>query len=995
MISVKEYLSRSTQCLLKFLEQHLPALGEDSWWQRTVIDKLSDQQAKIAEQKNYSVLSDFDQAALLNLLEKNWRSITTRSPSLDYRRGLNLIIELKNIRNHYAHEPTSGTALDQQLRDVDSITRLLKMLSAESALIDEGEALHRDLMMRMLNLPSDQVTKVKPVSEKLVKLTLTKPKKEIDNTQKGVPVHWLKAGTILEQDVLKKLCSATYVGIDFGTSTSVVSIATVGENNQGLQTKSIKIKQLDDLGREIHSSLVSTCLAWFNQKLLFGVGAARLKQELINNQTIWTSFKMGLGIDLGPVYNRTALRAGKFEYTIEKPQHAAAVFLKFLHDGIREYVRENNLPEKIYYTVTVPASFEANQRNDLFAALEFAGIPKDEIRLMDEPNAAFLSYLVDTESRSSEGRFVDTLQAKKRNIIVFDFGAGTCDISVLEVSAANESILSRNLGISKFWALGGDDIDKVIAEKILLPQLCGAENVAKYLFTSTQLEQQVLPHLKAIAEALKIACCELAEQNGWKTIEDLKRAKNQIIKGRPGVPFKIAERDWQLAEPQIRLDQFAEVMGLFIRQPSNLKGGTKVIDALQPIDNALEKIELTKEDIDMVLFIGGSCENPLIRHYVSKHLGRFVESITPRDLRGHVSQGAALYTLFLRGADIDPIKPITSETIYVMTIGERLVPVIKASSLVPSEGELQEDLIVTRSLQKLIELPFYSGTINKPIGIMKLKPPRGSSGFQKGTNIKIQWSISKEKILRIVTEVKGNKKSADFENPLANEELTEEVLPMLKAKQAFNQSVLDGKGRPSASATLAYANAAKNARYWRLAAEMLELAERLDEDMNHSTNICYYYSMDGDHKSSYKWSKIAYARKPSAITAYNLAIDNFRNQDMVVYEQLMQECLEHDPNYTAALVGFGLHLTNQGDTEGVELLQRAFDIFIKESEAGDLEGTDVQRFRRVANALGKQDTLLSVKDLHEPKKSSRVISFDNLVGTLSSIDKQSNSLGGN
>ena len=999
---IQEYLSRSTQGILSFLEQHLPAIGEKLWWQHTVIDKLSEQQTKLAEQKQFSVLSDFDLAALLNLLERNWRAITNRTSGFDYRRGLNLIIELKNIRNHYAHEAISGTELDQQLRDVGSITRLLKILGADYALVGQGEALHRDLMVRMLGLETGQIATGEKSAAALGesggtgeedKSEVTTPEQDMENPQKGVPVDWLKAGSILEQDVLKKMRSATYVGIDFGTSTSVASIAVVGADGQGLHTTAIKIRQLDELGRQIHSCLVDTCLAWFNQKLLFGVGAARLKQELVSNQTIWISFKMGLGVDLGPEYNRTALSAGRFEYTIEKPQHAAAIFLKLLCDGIREYVSEHNLPEQIYYTVTVPASFEANQRHDLFAALEFAGIPESEIRLMDEPNAAFLSYLIDMESRSSDGRFVDALQVKKRNIIVFDFGAGTCDISVLEVSVSRESILSRNLGISKFWALGGDDIDKVIAERILLPQLCGSENVAKYLFTSTQLEQQVLPRLKPIAEALKIACCELAEQKGWKTIEDLKNAKNKIT-GKPGAPFNIAGKDWQLGEPQIRLDQFAEIMALFVGQPCNLKGGTKIIDVLQPIDNALEKIELTNDDIDMVLFIGGSCENPLIRHYVSKHLGRFVESIIPRDLRAHVSQGAALYTLFLRGADIDPIKPITSETIYVLTAGERLVPVVKASSLVPSEGHLQEELKVIRNGQKVIDLPFYSGSVNKPIGMMRLNAPRGSPGFRQGENVKIQWSISKEKILHVVAEVNGSKTIAEFQNPLANEEMTEEVFSMLKAKQAFNKSVRDGNGRPTASVTLAYANAAKKAGNWRLAAEMLEAVERLDQEADHSTTICYCYSMDGDSKSSTKWSEIAYVRKPSAVTAFNHAIYKSRNRNIPAYEQLMEECLEHDPNYTAALEHYGRHLMAQGDPIGVKFLQRAFDIFKEEMENGELDSTDIPRFRRTANALGKEEALSSVEEFNknmQPKKTSSGFRNENLVGTMSSPDKQSGS----
>lgn len=990
---IQEYLSKSTRGILTFLEQHLPTIGERLWWQQTVIDKLSEQQMKLAEQKQFSALSDFDLAALLNLLERNWREITKRTPGFDYRRGLNLFIELKNIRNHYAHESTLGTELDQQLRDVDSITRLLKILRADSALIGQGEALHRDLMMRMLGLETDQIATGEQRAEEPGESGRTGGENEQDiaNSQKGVPVHWLKAGTILEKEVLKKIRSATYVGIDFGTSTSVASIATVGEDGQGLHTTAIEIRQQDDLGREIHSSLVDTCLAWFNQKLLFGVGAARLKQELVSNQTIWASFKMGLGVDLGPEYNRTALPAGKFEHTVEKPQHAAGVFLKLLYGGIKEYVSEHNLPAQIYFTVTVPASFEANQRHDLFAALEFAGIPEKEISLMDEPNAAFLSYLIDIESRSSEVRFVDALQQKKRNIIVFDFGAGTCDVSILEVSVSRDSILSRNLGITKFWALGGDDIDKVIAERILLPQLCGAENFAKYLFTSTQLQQHVLPRLKPVAEALKIACCELAEQKGWKTIEDLKINKRTIT-GKPGEIFNISGRDWQLAEPQIRLDQFAEIMALFMGQQSNLNNDIKITDVMQPIDNAIEKSELTKDDIDMVLFIGGSCENPLIRHYVSKHLGRNVESITPRDLRAHVSQGAALYSLFLHGADVDPIKPITSETIYVLTEGEKLEPVVKASSVVPSEGRLEEELQVIRNGQKIIDLPFYSGSANKLIGMMQLKAPRGNPGFQQGERVNIQWSISKEKILFVVAEVNGLKETAAFQSPLANEELTEEVLSMLKAKKAFNKSVLDGHGRPTANVTLAYATAAKRAGNWRLAAEMLEVVERLDQEADHSTNICYCYSMDGDNKSSYKWSEIAYVRKPSAITAYNHALDKWRNQNMPAYEQLMQECLKHDSKYTSALVSYGEYLMEKGDPLGIDYLQRAFDIFKGEMKNDELDSSDIPRFRQTAKALGKEEILSAIGNFQtniQSRKKVRAFSNENLVRAIGSASSKS------
>ena len=996
-MKVQEFLSISTQSILRFLEQNLPKTGGNDWWQKTVIEKLPQHQAKLADQNKFSELADFDLSALLTFLERNWRPITEYIHSLDYRRGLNLVIEVKNIRNHYAHEPSSGTLLDQKIRDVDSITRLLKMLNADEDVIKKGQELHLELIKNLLSISTtESIEKASVGKSKVEETNLNSQVLTEDNSQKGVPLHWLKAGTILDADILQRMSNATYVGIDFGTSTSVASIAIAGDGGEGLLTKSIDIRQIDELGREIHSHLVDTCLAWLNQRLLFGVGAARLKQQLVGNETIWTSFKMGLGVDLGPEYNRTALPDGEYEYTIEKPQHAAAIFLKLLCDGIREYVAKNKLPEKIYYTVTVPASFEANQRQDLFAALEFAGIPESEIRLMDEPNAAFLSYLIDMESRSSGSRFVDILQEKNLNIIVFDFGAGTCDISILEVGVSSESILSRNLGISKFWALGGDDIDKVIARNILLPQLCGSDKLEKYLFTITQLEQQVLPYLKPVAEALKIACCELAEQQGWKTIQDLRNTNNKIVV-KPSVPFSVQGRQWEITEPQITLKEFADIMALFVGEVPKNKGVYEVNNVLEPIDNALEKVELTKDDINMVLFIGGSGEHPLIRHYVSQHLGRFVESITPIDLRAHVSQGAALYTLFFRGADIDPIRAIISENIYVLTCGENLIPLIKAGSLVPSDGELT-DLVVTKNGQKTIDLPFFSGSANKPIGFVQIQAQKGGTGFKEGEKVRISWSYSKEKILHVEAEANNIKQTGNFQNPLANEEMTAELLAMLRAKQAFNKSVLEGRGRPSATVTLLYSNAASKAGHYRLAAEMLEATERLDPNVNHATSICYYYSKDGDYKSSDKWSKIAYERSPSALTSFNYALDQFRNDKVTEYEKLMQESIEFDPSYTATLVHYGKFLFGKGDALGAEYLQRAFDIFKEDMDSDELDASDIPRFRIVGEALGKEDLTPSLNTLQEKlnkTKSSRGYTNENLVGIESQPGNHTNTSGDN
>ncbi len=73
---------------------------------------------------------------------------------------------------------------------------------------------------------------------------------------------------------------------------------------------------------------------------------------------------------------------------IERPQNAARVFFEFIREAVEDHVQRQGLPERIYYTVSVSAAFEANHRQDLMNALAEAGIPVDETELIDEPNAA-------------------------------------------------------------------------------------------------------------------------------------------------------------------------------------------------------------------------------------------------------------------------------------------------------------------------------------------------------------------------------------------------------------------------------------------------------------------------------------------------------------------------------------------------------------------------------------------------------------------------------
>ena len=106
----------------------------------------------------------------------------------------------------------------------------------------------------------------------------------------------------------KLALQATYVGIDFGTSTTVVSIASKENGIDSIKTLPIKLTQILEDGTIYKSEKLPSVIAWFNGKLLVGEGASNLKYTLTRGKNIWFSFKMEIGEDLGAkYYNRSPL----------------------------------------------------------------------------------------------------------------------------------------------------------------------------------------------------------------------------------------------------------------------------------------------------------------------------------------------------------------------------------------------------------------------------------------------------------------------------------------------------------------------------------------------------------------------------------------------------------------------------------------------------------------------------------------------------------------
>ena len=308
-----------------------------------------------------------------------------------------------------------------------------------------------------------------------------------------------------EKNQLPSYPNKLYIGIDFGTSTTVVSQVVITENSVE-KVKTLTLNQPDEYGATIRHHLVNTVLAWRNKTLIWGQDAYRLKSLLTESRNVFSSFKMRLGLAIGPTYPLTALSESKAQpYIIETAEDATQVFFSKLLESIKNETGNSNL-ENYKFAFSVPASFEANQRRSLFNSLEECGIVQNQCCLIDEPNAASLSFVYDCTRNNTTHPFLEKLKSRPTNILVYDFGAGTCDVTVLQVDACNNKFSSKNLAISKFTALGGDDIDRAIAKNILLPQLL-RENT-HFKPDSRDISEIVIPELQATTEKLKIAVCK-------------------------------------------------------------------------------------------------------------------------------------------------------------------------------------------------------------------------------------------------------------------------------------------------------------------------------------------------------------------------------------------------------------------------------------------------------------------------------------------------------
>lgn len=984
-----------TGSLADYLAEVLPDIGGPDWWKNYVIAQLTPGQARSVATLDEGDLHGLDLAALLRVAERNWSELAAKRPVPADARAL--LGELKVVRNRYAHAPANGVVLEDQLRDVDTVRRFLKAISARDGATEQLRKIHRQLLLAIAEgmnegevgspapspsttasatagaapTPPSAITPAPPLpAPHASSRAADNGDDDIVSTPKVQQGGWLVAPSTHGRALANAVQACTYIGIDFGTSTSVASCMRRVEPGSLVSTP-LKIEQPAELGGRILHHLVNTVLAWDGERLLFGQDAYRMRQALFEGRNVFSSFKMRLGIDIGPTWPETQLPVGRHEVAVETANDATREFFRMLADGIRDAVRREGLPEELRFAVSVPASFEANQRRDLLANMAAAGLPVSASCLIDEPNAAFLSYLLESAAESSDRDFIERLRRGPSNILVYDFGAGTCDVSILEVQVGTVGVRSRNRAISRFTALGGDNLDRAIAHEVLLPQLLASAPDCEP--TQWDIEERLVPWLQPTAERLKIAAIRWVDARGMTSLEELREVADESFSDLAVPSCRIRGHELALDQPTMTLGQFAESLSPFLER---YDPDVSTLHVFAPVADALSKAGISAGQLHGVLFIGGSAANPLVRRTVMNSLPKSVASIVPADLRSHVSRGAAIHCLGFHAFGFDLIRPITPEPIFVITRGGRLETVVPASTEVPTPTPFRTTLVVSRPNQLVVELPICVSNAGKLLGLVRLESP-GPAGFKVGDKVIVSASITREKLLSIEADVGGTRVEAVILNPLANSELSPAETRMLEAKQQFNKSWLEG-GRPRKDAVRAYANAAMQAEAWTIAADMLQALERLDPNENLATSICHAFDQAGRGDRAKEWAKRAHERRPTALTAYNLACYTTGESR----EMLLRKALALDPHMPSALLSLGRTLMQQDAQdakEGREMLELCVRTLETRLDRHQITANQARSLITAAGAIGRKATAQRARAWLDGQRDPSAYDEDNLA----------------
>lgn len=730
-------------------------------------------------------------------------------------------------------------------------------------------------------------------------------------------------------------------------------------------------------GTIYQSEKLPSVIAWYNGRLLVGEGASNLKYTLTKGKNIWFSFKMEIGEDLGAKYYNSEV-GGMEGVKIRNPKDCVRVFFMYLNMLIKKYCQDNGLSDNIMYAVSIPASFEANQRKELMEALETNGMNISKQSLIDEPNAAFISYILDSEESEKPLLISPHYNSK---VLVFDFGGGTCDISILEIGKSTNGLYSKNVAISKFTKLGGDDVDRYITFKYILPRFFEANNVSEDDFR-TKERQYIATQLYKVSERLKILLCKKISNQMYK-LEIPDYIKSSSDKESISIPVSVETKKGLLIQSEFFLStkELVEVMSVFMKSsriPTSIKGQEEYNNIFMPIESAIKKANVCRSEIDYVLLIGGSAQNPFIQEALKKHFDDS-EILVPQDLQTHVSKGAAIHSLLMNGMNKCIIQPITSEPIFVITKDTTNKVLIPAGTTIPCDTVVIDDLMPTKDHQEAIELPICVGNENKMLFNLKITR---SGGFLTTAQVSLALEITADKLLLAKAHCMGVSCMVEPQNPFANKELSTEERIVLRAEREANIETERNGGIPTKNCLITLRKAYEDAGNDFKAAETLEQQNEIYPNPEDYNLIGVYYHNSGNKDKAIDFFERALAHNPNDYWPnFNLGNTLFY-KDSKRSRQYLNKAYELNPSEPCINILLGRLDKREGkEAKAKEKFQIAYDRYEQKWKANSLNNSDYGWFASVAEELGKKDKAYEIRSAKPKIEQTTYYDEENLTQT--------------
>ncbi|MDO5823126.1 molecular chaperone DnaK [Methanobrevibacter sp.] len=395
------------------------------------------------------------------------------------------------------------------------------------------------------------------------------------------------------------------IGIDLGTSNSAASVLVGGK-----ATPIPSAEGASQYGKSFPSYVAFTD----DGQMLVGEPARR--QAVTNPENTISAIKRSMGTDQKVTVN------GK-QYS---PQEISAFILQKIKKDAETFLGEPI--EKA--VITVPAYFDDNQRTATKDAGTIAGL--DVVRLVNEPTAASLAYGLDKADDDD------------MNIMVYDLGGGTLDVTIMEFGGGVFEVKST----SGDTQLGGTDMDNVLIKYL-------ADDFKQQEGIDLMDNDQAVQRLREAAEKAKI---ELSTTTTTQVNLPF------IGMGSDGTPKNLII-DLTRAKLEELVDSIVE-------------------KSSKPMQQALDDAKMSKSEIDKIILVGGPTRMPIVQKFVENFIGKKVErGIDPMEC---VSMGAAIQGGVLAGEIKDIVLlDVTPLSLGIETLGGVSTTLIERNTTIPAK----------------------------------------------------------------------------------------------------------------------------------------------------------------------------------------------------------------------------------------------------------------------------------------------------------------------